>query len=152
MDRPPRPVDEPLFTSRVLGISIAQGATVFLAVFVVYLMALASGESEAGVRGLTFTALVLGNLGLILVNRSWSRSAIAGLVTDRNRSLFWVLGGAVACLFSLQVIPWLRTLFRFAEFSLLDLLAVLVASIAGVAWFEIYKLVRAARKQSVGGE
>ena len=149
MQRPPRPPDEPLFTRRVLGISLLQGASVLVAVFAIYFWALSTGHTEADVRGLTFATLVVGNLGLILVNRSWTRTVVGGLASDRNAALAWVLGGALTFLALLMVVPFLREIFRFAAFDLTDVLAVLVAGLAGVAWFEVYKIVRVRRKRPV---
>ena len=150
MQRPPRPADEQLFTPRVLAISVLQGASVLASVFAVYYVSLVTGHSEADVRGLTFAALVIGNLGLILVNRSWTRPALADLGGSHNTALGWVMGGASVLLVMLLTVPALRELFRFAPFHPMDALGVLGAGVAGVAWFEIYKLVSAARKRPVG--
>jgi Ca2+-transporting ATPase len=151
MERPPRPAEERLFTRRVLGISLLQGLSVLAAVFAVYYAALMSGHSEADVRGLTFAALVVGNLALILVNRSWTRSAWRGWRSDPNAALGWVLGGAGLFLVLMMTVPFLRDLFRFDQFHLIDVLWVLLAGVLGVAWFEIYKLINTARKQMVSG-
>ena len=134
-----------------MWISLAQGLSVFAAVLAVYLFALSAGHTAADVRGLTFATLVFGNLGLILVNRSWTRSAVSGLASDPNASLGWVLGGALGCLALLLLVPPLRELFRFEAFSAGDLVGVIVASAAGVAWFEVYKYAKSRRKGSVSG-
>lgn len=54
------------------------------------------GEGEMAARALTFTTLVFANLDLVLVNRSWSTTAIAGM--GRNPALWWVVGGTLAFL------------------------------------------------------
>jgi P-type Ca2+ transporter type 2C len=149
MSRPPRPVDEPLFSARVLAISVLQGASVLAAVIAVYLVTTLGGHSEADVRGLTFATLVVGNLGLIVVNRSWTRSALRGFATDRNAALGWVLGGASVFLALVMAVPALQELFRFAPFHAVDVAGVIVAGIAGVIWFEVYKFVRSRRKPPV---
>jgi len=141
MERPPRRPEEPLFTPRVLLLSVLQGVSVLAAVFAVYYWALMSGHSAPDVRGLTFATLVVGNLGLILVNRSWTRTVFSGLVKDRNPALGWVLGGATLFLGLLMVVPWLQQLFRFSEFHASDVFIVVVAGFAGVAWFEVYKVI-----------
>jgi Ca2+-transporting ATPase len=151
MARPPRPAKEPLFTRRVLGISLLQGASVLAAVFAIYYWAFSTGHAEADVRALTFTTLVLGNLGLILVNRSWTQTVIGGLVKDRNPALGWVLGGAVLFLGVLLTVPFMRELFRFAPVHATDILWVFVAGVAGVLWFEAYKMIARARRRSATG-
>ena len=145
MSRPPRPADEPLFTRRVLGISLLQGASVLAAVFAIYYWALSTGHPESDVRALTFATLVIGNLALILVNRSWTQTVIGGLVKDRNPALGWVLGGALLFLLMLFTIPFMRELFRFAPIHANDILWVLVAGVGGVLWFEAYKMIVRAR-------
>jgi P-type Ca2+ transporter type 2C len=151
MDRPPRPAEEPLFTSRMLGISVLQGASVLAAVFAVYWGAIVTGHSEGDVRALTFAALVVSNLGLIVVNRSWTRGTLWGLANDRNSALGWVLGAAVVFLVLVMTVPTLREVFRFAPVHPLGVVSVLAAGLMGVAWFEVYKYARRRRKSVVSG-
>jgi Ca2+-transporting ATPase len=151
MDRRPRPADEALFSRRVLTISLLQGASVLASVFAVYFWALSTGHAEADVRGLTFATLVIGNLALILVNRSWTRTVLGGLTTDPNAALGWVLGGATAFLVALVTVPFLRGVFRFAAFHAPDAVIVLAAGIAGVLWFEVYKVVVRSRGRRPSG-
>ena len=146
MQRPPRAADEALFSPRVLTISLLQGASVLACVFAVYYWAVATGHPEADVRGLTFAALVVSNLALILVNRSWTRTVFEGLKSDPNRALGWVLGGALVFLAALMTVPFLRDIFRFAEFHASDVAIVLLSGVIGVAWFEIYKVVVRSRR------
>jgi Ca2+-transporting ATPase len=142
MERPPRPVDEPLFTGRVLSVSLLQGAAVLGATFIVYYSALSAGYAETDIRALTFATLVIGNLGLILVNRSWTRTALEGLLKDRNPALGWVLGAALLFLSLLLVVPVARELFQFAPMHATDVVWVLIAGVTSVLWFELYKFIR----------
>jgi Ca2+-transporting ATPase len=151
MTRPPRPAEEPLFSARVLVLSVLQGFSVLAAVLAVYLVTTVTGHSEPDVRGLTFATLVVGNLGLIVVNRSWTRGAVSGLTTDPNPALGWVLAGASVFLALVMTVPALQGLFGFAPFHLLDVAGVLVAGVAGVIWFEVYKFFRERGKTPVSG-
>jgi Ca2+-transporting ATPase len=126
-----------------------QGGSVLAAVVAVYVVTAMSGHSEADVRGLTFATLVVGNLGLILVNRSWTRSALSGLAAAPNAALGWVLGGATLFLVLVMVVPALQTLFGFAPFHVIDVVGVVIAGLSGVVWFEAYKFVRSRRKPPV---
>ena len=85
--RPPRPVDEPLFAGRVLAISLLQGAGGVGGVLRGLLLGVLCRDSEPDVRALTFATLVIGNLGLILVNRSWTQTVFAGLSRTATRRL-----------------------------------------------------------------
>jgi Ca2+-transporting ATPase len=79
MDRPPRGLGEPLFSRRMITLSLVQGFVVALAVVAVYLTAVLSGLPDAVARTCTFVTLVVGNLGLIFVNRSWTETVASGL-------------------------------------------------------------------------
>ena len=142
MERPPRAPEEPLFTRHMVGISLLQGASVLAAVFAVYFWTLSTGHAEEEVRTLAFTTLVIGNLGLIAVNRSWTQGAVADLVRLRNSAFGWVVGGSVLFLGLVLTVPVLRDLFRFAPVHPGDVLWAIAAGLSGVLWFEAYKLRR----------
>jgi len=138
MSRPPRRPDAPLFSLRTLLLSLLQGATLLLAVAVVYAIALQQGRGDDEVRALTFTTLVIGNLGLILINRSWSSTLRASLRTP-NAALWWVMGGTLGFLAFVLYVPGLRELFGFTYLHLNDLLLAFAASVMGIGWFEWFK-------------
>ncbi len=145
MDLPPRGLGEPMFDRRVLTIAFLQGASVLAAVFAVYLWTIVSGRSEGVVRALTFATLVIGNLALILVNRSWRLGIVRSFIERKNRTLAWILGVAGVFLVLLLTVPALRAIFHFDPILPTDWLVVLVAGLIGVAWFEVYKAVTRGR-------
>jgi Ca2+-transporting ATPase len=138
MKRPPRQRDERLFTGRTLALSLLQGGVVLAIVLLIYIAALTRGLGEAEVRTLTFTTIVIANLGLILTNRSWSESLLTTLRSP-NRALWWVFLGTLACLSLVLLIPGLRDLFRFGPVPPLDLAICASAGVLSVVWFEIFK-------------
>jgi len=143
MERPPRGVDEPLFSRRMIGVSLAQGFAVLIAVLGVYLWsALTYGPQGADtVRALTFATLVTGNLALIFVNRSWTHSVIGGL-KYKNAALWYVTAGTLAAIALLFAFPATLGLFQFALPPLGDFAIAIGAALLSVAWFEVYKIVR----------
>ena len=130
MRRPPRAENSRLFSSGLVCWSLLQGALVFAMVATLYLLALWRGMPEADVRALTFVSLVLANLGLVLVNRSFD-SSIRGALHGGNRALWWV--SAVALLLLGLALAWepARILFRFGPLQVDDL-AIAVASATGL--------------------
>ncbi len=148
MRRPPRSPHDRLFGERLLGISLLQGMTALLAVFLVFFVAYRRGMDEREVRALTFTTLVVSNLALILANRSWERS-IWETRRRKNYVLLWILLGAAALLAGVLFIPPLRELFAFSALSPLDLAICLGAGMVSVFWFEGLKLIR--RKRAAHG-
>ena len=110
MTRPPRDPKKPLFSRRTVGLSMIQGFVVLIIVLVVYMVSLYRGLGEKEARTLTFTTLIFSNLGLILINRSWSKTIFETLDTP-NPALWWVLGGALVLLGAVLYISSLRELF-----------------------------------------
>jgi Ca2+-transporting ATPase len=141
MQRAPRKADEPLLSRRRIVMSVLQGLSVLLVVFLVFVSARYRGESETTARALAFTILVIGNLMLILTNRSWTSSIVATLRTP-NRSLWWVVLGAIVLLVLVIYVPFLQTLFRFAPLHLPDIAVCLAGGVASLLWFEGWKFVR----------
>ena len=141
MRRLPRLAGEPLFGKRVVAVSLLQGLSILLILVAIYLAALYRGQGEAEARALTFTTLIVANLGLILANRSWSRT-ILDTVRNPNPALWWVTGGAVVFLALVLSLPVLRGLFHFARLHTVDLALCLAAGVISVLWFEGLKIVR----------
>jgi Ca2+-transporting ATPase len=144
MTRPPRNSRERLFSLKSLSISLLQGVSVLAIVLGVFLAARFLGHSENTARGLTFTALVVANLALILTNRSWLRT-ILGMLKEPNSALWWVVGGATVFLVLVIYMPWLRDLFHFAPMHGRDLAICILAGGASVLWFEFFKLIRTSK-------
>ncbi len=140
MNRPPRNPKERLFNRWMIGLSLLQGLSVLAILVAVYGIALARGNGEVDARALTFTTLIVANLGLILVNRSWSRTVWQTLGSP-NMALWWVVGGAVLFLGLVLYVPFLKDLFHFSTLHPIDLLICLAAGVVGTVWFEGLKLI-----------
>ncbi len=138
MQRPPRSPHEPLFSKRTIILSVLQGLGVLAVTLAVYVIALQRGQDESEARALTFTTLIVANLGLILANRSWSRTIPETLHTP-NKALWWVLGSALLFMGLVLFVPVLRDLFKFTYLHPNDLMLCLTAGILSIAWFEILK-------------
>ncbi len=147
MNRPPRHPKERLFDKRTWGLSLLQGMGVLLIVLAVFTIAWYRGEGEREARALTFTVLVIANLGLIMTNRSWSRTIVATLRSP-NAALWWVVAGALLFLALVLYVPALRGLFRFATLHPADLILSLTAGVASILWCEGLKMVARRRLSS----
>jgi Ca2+-transporting ATPase len=145
MKRQPRNPKEPLFGRRTVGFSLLQGTIVLLIVLAVFIIAFYRGQGEQEARALTFTTLILANLGLIFTNLSWSGTIIETL-RKPNAALWWVVGGAVLFLGLVLYVPFLRGLFRFAELHPVDLGICLAAGVVSILWFEGLKFINGKRK------
>jgi len=94
---------------------------------------------EPTTRALTFTTLVIANLGLIFANRSHSRLILTTL-RMRNAALWWIVGGTLLFLCLILSIPGVRDLFGFSLLSPKELALCLAAGIASILWFETLKV------------
>jgi Ca2+-transporting ATPase len=147
MDQSPRRTDEHILGGRTIVIAALQGAVMLGATLAVYLWAVLGDRPDEVVRSITFTALVVGNLALILVNRSWRLSAWRSLRERRNPTLKWMLAAAGTLLVVLLAVPWLRDAFHFGPIRVPDAIVAVAAGSLGVVWFEVYKSSQRRRAQ-----
>ncbi|HWR58605.1 MAG TPA: cation-translocating P-type ATPase, partial [Thermodesulfovibrionales bacterium] len=141
MDRPPRSLKESLFDKKTIAYSVLQGLVVLAVVLSVFVIAIERGHGELDARALSFTTLIIANLGLILTNRSWSHVILTTLSTP-NPALWWVVGGALVLLGTVLYVPFLQDLFRFDRLHPFDLAICLFAGIVSILWFEGLKMIR----------
>lgn len=146
MTRPPRNLHEPLFHKRNIVFSLLQGVSVLLVVLAVFIISMYRGQGELEARALSFTTLIVANLGLILTNRSWSRTILSTLRCP-NPSLWAVLAGALVFMGIILYVPLLRELFHFSRLHFIDLLICLAAGCVSILWFEGFKFVNSRRKK-----
>ena len=140
MQRPPRNPRERLFSWGTIGLAVLQGLAVLgvcLAVFAVFRRT----HSPDAARALTFAALVIGFLAIILTNRSWERT-IVGHLRSPNPALWWVVSATAALLTLVLVVPPAQRIFHFAPLHAVDVLIAVAAGAACLVWFEALKLVR----------
>jgi P-type Ca2+ transporter type 2C len=147
MERPPRSPTTALFGTRLVALSVLQGASVLAILAAVFLVSLRLGKGEYEARALTFTTLVVANLALILVNRSWDQPLWA-ILQAPNRALWWIVLAAIAVLAVVLYVPPVRELFRMSVLHLDDIALSVGAGFLSVGWFEVLKVVRS-RARSV---
>jgi len=144
MLRPPKKINESFFGSKKILLSCTQGLGILLVAFLIYFMGLKLGYSEKTVRAFTFVSLIASNIAVILSNRSWSSNIFRIIVTP-NKSVKWVIGGAILFLFLILNIPFLINLFLFEKISFLQALVCFLSGFSSIIWFEVYKLMKLSR-------
>ncbi len=146
MQRPPRDAAAPLFGGATLWLALLQGVGVLVAVLAAFAWA-HTRLPEPEARAFAFATLVVGNLALILSNRSTMRSLWATLRIP-NRTLWAVVGLAVALLLAALYIPWAVDVLRFAPLPAHELAAAVGLGLLSVVWFEGIKWARRQRAPS----
>jgi P-type Ca2+ transporter type 2C len=122
MRRPPRDPKSPLLLPRRIAWALLQGLFALAILAGVMIAAVRWGMPEPDLRALVFASLVLINMGLILVNRSFDSSLLRA-VSRPNRAL-WLLLGGVSMLLGIAVFwPPARMLFHFGQLHWIDLAA-----------------------------
>ena len=145
MMRPPRNLADPMFNRRTLAFSLLQGVGVLCIVLAVFLIAMQRGQGEYEARALSFTTLIIANIGLIMTNRSWTRSMFDSIRTP-NAAFWSVVGGALFFLALVIYVPFLRGLFKFSALHFLDLFICLAAGAVSILWFEGFKIINKKRR------
>ena len=140
MVQKPRPINERALNKKIFVGAIGQGISVLLSTLAIYIWALSSNMSDDLVRSLTFATLMIGNLSLVLTNRSRTLSVFKTLKTRRNKTVKWVVLGGVAILVALFSIPILRDAFNLSTPSFTQWVVVLIAGLASSLWSEIKKI------------
>jgi P-type Ca2+ transporter type 2C len=137
MKKPPRDVKEKIFNKKTVIVSVLQGFFVAAAVAAVFKISMDMGHSEGQARLFSFITLVVANLGLIIVNLSWSRFSFQALKS--NRALWLVIGGATLMLGLLILVRPLQNLFNFEPITLAEVLISLAIGLTGILWAEVIK-------------
>jgi Ca2+-transporting ATPase len=141
LKKSPRGSNAPLFTGRELVFSIFQGLIITAGIFSLYHYAIASGANEEKTRSFVFTTLMLSNILLTLVNRSFEYS-IARTLFYPNRAIPLILGIAIAILAAILLVPGLSALFKMAPLNWAEFGLCVGTALVSVGWFEVWKWVR----------
>jgi Ca2+-transporting ATPase len=140
MQRPPRDVSAPLLGGATLWLALLQGLGVLAAVIGAFAWA-SPRLPEPEARAFAFATLVVGNLALILSNRSATRPLWATLRTP-NRALWAVVAFALALLLAALYLPWAVGVLRFAPLPAHELAAAAALGLLSVVWVEGLKWAR----------
>jgi len=138
MQRPPRAIGQPLFGRRNVWLAVLQGSGLLALLALAFFGSIYYDVAEAQARALAFAVLVVGNLILIVGNRSEQRSFLA-LLASPNQAQWWIGGGGLGALFLVLQVPFLQRIFHFAAIAPRGWLWLLLAAALAIAWFELLK-------------
>jgi P-type Ca2+ transporter type 2C len=138
MQRSPRNPKEKIFNKKTVQFSIFQGIVILSIVALVFYFTYNITKSETEARALSFTTLVISNLFLILINKSWTKNIYESL-KEKNNVLWIVVGSSIVFLAIALFIPFMRQLFKFGVLHSTDLFIGMAAAIIGVIIFESMK-------------
>ncbi len=145
MRRPPRASDARLFERRLLLRALLQGICLLAVAVLVHQAGLHVYADADVARAMAFLVLVLGNLGLILSERSQTRGLVQ-TIAARNLPLWWVTGVAAGFLWLVIEVASVRALFHFAALDARAVVSALVAGVFALLLFELVKRVMPLRR------
>ena len=138
MLRPPRRRDAALIGRRLLLFSLLAGTSLFAADLGIYALARGWSLSEPVARALAFTTLLTGNLTLIQLNRSFTRSMLTSLRVP-NLPASIVTLAATALLLVALFVPGASRFFGFEGASPAHVGLAVLVGVASVAWVDLAK-------------
>jgi Ca2+-transporting ATPase len=140
MSDAPRSQAMRLFDATVLARGFWQGIGLLGILLAVFGLTRDATGSDNAARAMAFMVLVLSNLALIHVNRSWAPTFLRGPKATNN-SFVWISLFTLLLLSTVLTIPVVRRLFSFDLPSFHLLLGGLSAVVLGLGWFEGVKWV-----------
>ena len=122
MHRPPRPASSRLFDGWMVAVAMVEGMAILVAAALLYAAVLSGGVPEREARAMAFATVVIGNIGLILANRS-RHATLVETLRRPNPALGWIIGGALLGLGLALYVPAMCEIFRLAPLRAPQLLA-----------------------------
>jgi Ca2+-transporting ATPase len=141
MHRPPRSRQSRLFGKNELFTSILQGLVITTGVILLYYFFMNNGQSLEKTRMVVFTTLVLSNIFLTFVNRSFTEN-IGKTIFYINNLAPWVLLLSAVFLACLHLLPFFRSLFGLDTLSAGEFFLTVLVAVLSTLWFEVYKTIR----------
>lgn len=138
MHRPPRMMSDTFLNLKELSISIVQGFAITLGTLFSYQYAVRQSYSEDLTRTMVFATLVVANIFLTLVNRSFYYSVFTSF-QYKNNLLSGVIAITILVLGILVYVPLLASFFKLSPLSATQLGIAALTGFVTVIWFEGYK-------------
>lgn len=140
MAQPPRNPRESMLTSGMVLKVILQGASLFLAAFLPFHYMVDAGNSVEYARSFSLIALIVGNIFLVLVNRSNTQSLFHLFREKGSRIRLIINSSAFLVLVCVIYIPFLQSLFKTTAIDIPTFIAAAFIGFASTAWWDIVKL------------
>jgi Ca2+-transporting ATPase len=141
MTKKPRPFTATFFSSKELTTSIIQGLVITIGVLGMYQWAVNQGYDEDSTRTMVFTTLMIANVVLTEVNRSFYYSVIT-TARYKNPMVLYIISSTIGLLLLLLFVPYLSTLFKFKMLNVNQFMLCVAAGSLSVLWYEVVKFIK----------
>lgn len=147
MHQPPRPLTETFLNWRELSMSVLQGLAITGGILWMYQYTLQHGGTEENIRTDVFTTLIMANIFLTLVNRSFHFSWLTTLAY-KNNLLVGILLITLTILGTMLYFDPVTKFFHLTHPDAMDILRCTVVAAISVLWFEAVKWLKRKKKRS----
>jgi len=138
MKQPPRPFTTTFFNIKELTTSVIQGLVIAAGALFVYQLAAICHFSENKIRTMVFTTLIVSNIFLTLVNRSFYHSIITTM-GYKNNLVFIIISATIAITGLILYVPFVTKFFDLEMLSFQQLGSACAVGFVAVIWFEAVK-------------
>ncbi|MDE3183341.1 MAG: cation-translocating P-type ATPase [Bacteroidota bacterium] len=138
MQQKPRSFTNTFLSWKELQLSILQGLVITAGTLGIYQFAVSKGYDEEQTRTMVFTTLVIANIFLSLVNRSFYYSLFTTL-RYKNYLLILIIFVTILMLALMISIPGIISFFKFEKLLFNQLLVCILVGFVSVIWIEVYK-------------
>ncbi|HDZ03447.1 hypothetical protein LCGC14_0266650 [marine sediment metagenome] len=145
MFKKPRPFSTTFFNYKELTTSIIQGLSITIGALAIYQYSIILGVSENTTRTMVFMVLIVANIFLTLVNRSFYYSIFTTL-KYKNNLVPLIIGLTVILSLALLYIPALTRFFEFESLSISQLGLTIAIGSVSVIWYELVKWRKRSKK------
>ena len=137
LEKPKAPTAN-FFTLKELSVSILQGFVITAGTLSVYQYSVNSGYGEALTRTMVFTVLIVANVFLTLVNRSFYYSLLTTL-KYKNDLVLYIILATIAVVAAILYLKPLTIFFAFVPLKINQLALCIAVGFCSVVWFELIK-------------
>jgi len=138
MIQKPRPFTDTFFNWKELMTSITQGLAITLGALLIYQYAVLNNYSESLTRTMVFTVLLVANILLTLVNRSFYYS-VRTTLKYKNNLVPLIISITILVTLVLIYVPPLAVFFKFEPLNALQIGLCIISGFIFVVWFELFK-------------
>ncbi|MDP4284527.1 MAG: cation-translocating P-type ATPase [Bacteroidota bacterium] len=146
MQQKPRPFSNTFLSWKELNISIWQGIMITAGTLSIYQYAVSKGYNEELTRTMVFATLLMANIFLSLINRSFYYSILTTL-RYKNNFLIGIVIVTILLLALMLYVPGLIHFFKFQQPNISQLLISMVVGFISVIWVESYKYYKRRTKE-----
>jgi Ca2+-transporting ATPase len=114
MNRPPRKANERFFGWHKITFSLVKGLTLLGMVVGIYFLSMNEGHRDGEIRAIAFSALIVGNVFLILTSLSETRQVLSVLL-EKNLAVISIILVALALLILTVSLPFFKAIFAFED-------------------------------------